>query len=177
MPEPPEAGRDVKGDVIIALPTWKPRPLPVGELEFSDLGQQPLRLIVQAIIFKKHSYILPGLALGHGLTEPRCFFEHYTLEVLIFLERTVQGGCGAPLLEHSMNLWIGVCDRASKGICIEPVEGLFCALVRELHEVRKSHDRIPGWVRDHLHSQALVLQRVRFPGPEQFAEFKPPGAW
>ncbi len=42
--------------------------------------------------------------------------------------------------------------------------------MRELHEIRQRHDGVPRGLRDHLHSEALVAERVRDAGGLEFFE-------
>ena len=43
---------------------------------------------------------------------------------------------------------------------VKPVEDLLGALVGKFHQIGQGQHRVPGRVRDHLHGEALVRERV-----------------
>ena len=172
MPQPAEARRDVERDVFVAVSAGEPRPHAVAVLHLAELAQQPRGLGVEPVVVEKDADILPRLALRLRLPHPRRLLKDHGLEVLIFLQRAVQRGRAFPLIEDAADFRIGCRDVPRERICVEPVERLLRAFMRELHEVRQRHHRIPRRIRHHLHREGLRLQRVRFSALDQLGEFK-----
>ena len=145
---------------------------PFCVLAFGQLLQGPGRLVVQPVVFEEDAHVPPGLALGLGLADPGRFLQHDRLEVLVLLQRAVQGGRAPPLLEDAMDLRIAVGDVPGQGVGIQAIERLLVALVGIFHEVGQGHDRVPRRVRDHLHRQALALQGLRLARFQQAVELE-----
>ena len=161
VPQAAETGGDVERDVIVRRAAGEPRPGPVLILAFGQFLQRPGRLVVEPVVLEEDAHVPPGLALGLGLADPGRFLQQDRLEVLVLLQRAVQGGRAPPLLEDAMDLRIAVGDVPGQGVGIQPIERLLVALVGILHQVGQGHDRVPRRVRDHLHRQALALQGLR----------------
>ena len=174
VPEPPEAGRDVERDVVVGTAAREPGPRAVGKLELLEPPREPLGLAVQPVLVEQDPDVAASLALGLRLSQPGSLLEHHGLQVLVLLEWRVERRRGAPLLEHAADPGVGGGDVARQRGGIEAVEGLFGALVRELHQVRQRHHRIPGGMRDHLHGKRLVAQRGGLAGALETREIELP---
>ena len=172
MPQPGEASGDVERDVIVAAAAGHPRPTAVGVLCLGELLEQPFCVGVEAVFVKQYADVAPGLAFVLGLSHPRRFEQEQTLEVLVFLERTIERVGALPQVEHTPNAWVGVGDVRGERVGVQPVETLLGALVRILHQVGQGEHGVPGGVGCHLHGERLVLERVRLVGGDQFVELK-----
>ena len=170
MAQAAETGGDVEGDEVIAAAAGEPRPLPVGELHLGELLEGAVDFVVHPVVLEEHADILARLAFVQRLPQPRGFLEHHAFEVLVFLERAVERGRVAPEIEDAANLGIGHGDAAGERIGVEPAEDLLGAFVRKLHEIRQRHDGVPRGLRDHLHGEALVAERVGDAGGLEFFE-------
>src|SRR5437879_4793972 len=102
MAQTAKASRDVERDVVVRLPTGEPRPGAVGQLHFRQLAQRSVGFVIEPVIVEKYSHVPARLAFALGLPQPRRFLDGDRFEVLVFLERTVQGRSVAPLLEDAM---------------------------------------------------------------------------
>ena len=160
VPEPAKTGGDVEGDVIVAATAGEPGPRAVGQLHLRKLPQRVFRFVIEAVVIEQNPDVAPRLAFALGLTQPRCLFNHNAFKVLVLLQRAVQRRGVAPLLEHAVNLRVGASNETRECVRVKPVEGLLGALVRELHQIRQRHHRVPRRVRHHLHREPLVLQRL-----------------
>ena len=143
MPEPAKTGGDVEGDVIVAATAGEPGPRAVGQLHLRKLPQRVFRFVIEAVVIEQNPDVAPRLAFALGQTQPRCLFNHHAFKVLVLLQRAVKGWRVAPLFEHAVNLGVGAGDEAGEGVRVKPVEGLLGALVRELHQIRQRHHRVP----------------------------------
>ena len=117
-PHPAEAGGDVEGDIIARTSAWHPRPGAIGKLHFTQFAHGGLGFVGEALVFEQDAYIAAGLTFVFGLTEPRSFLKHHALEVLVFLQRTIERWGVAPFVEDLLDAWIAVGDVAAKSVGI-----------------------------------------------------------
>ena len=171
-PHPAEAGGDVEGDVIARTSAGHPWPGSVRELHLTQLSHGGLGLVGEALVFEQDSHIAASLAFVFGLTQPRGFLEHHALEILVFLQRTIERWSAAPLVKHLLDAWIAVGDVAAETVGVQAGKGAHGAWVWAFHEIRQRHHGVPTGVGDHLHSEPLVLEGVALAGGDKFVELE-----
>ena len=93
------------------------------------------------------------------------------LRVLVLFQKPVQCLGSLPLIEYATNLGIRIGDLAGQRVCIEPVKGLLGTLIREIHQIRQGHNRIPGRIGNHLDGKVL-FDGVGIAGPHQLLKVK-----
>ena len=104
--QPAETGGDVERDVLAPVAAGEPRPRAVLVLSVGQLLHHSGCFLVETVVVEENADIPPRLAFGLGRADPRRLFEHNRLEILVLLQRTVESGGSAPLLENAMNLGI-----------------------------------------------------------------------
>ena len=171
-PHSAEAGGDVEGDVITRTSAGHPRPGAVGKLHFAQFAHGGLGFVGEALVFEQDAYIAAGLTFVLGLTQPRGFLEHHALEVLVFLQWTIECWGVAPFIKHLFDARIAVGDVAAETVGVQAGEGAHGARVRVLHEIGQGHHGVPAGVGNHLHGESLVLDGVALAGGDKFVELE-----
>ena len=115
--------------------------------------ERPGGFFVEPVRFEQKTDVPAGLAFGRGVAKPRRFLNHHRLQILIFLQGTIERGSVFPEIEDAADLRVGIGDVTAKSVGVKPVEDLFAALVGVLHQVRQGHHGVPRGLRNHLHGQ------------------------
>ncbi len=160
MPQTTKPGCNVQRDKFVRATAGEPGPGSVDELIRRQFLQSGANLAVHPVVFKQVADIAAGLALLFRFQQPGSFLDHQRLQVLIFLERTVERVGPAPLFEDPFDLGITVGDVLGQGVGIQPIERLLIAFVRKLHQVGQGEDRVPGRIAGDLDRQTFLDQRI-----------------
>ena len=140
---------NVLGDIQIIVHSLEPRPAAVCLLHLRELFGSLAGFGLYAGKVEQNANVLLVLGFVLGIEEPWRIFEKYRFQFLVALQVRFQsfGICTLPLVEHFLNLLVGICNVRRNEVGINARESLFGALVWIFHHIRQCKHSVPCGIR------------------------------